>query len=71
MLKVAAVQPEGRDRMRAEVASKEPQVVGKSSELMPWFMDRMPLLCRNDMSQIMQKESELSFGTRPREDVWK
>ena len=35
MLKVAAVQPGGRDKMRVEVALKDLQVVGKSSGLMP------------------------------------
>ena len=71
MLKVAAEQPGGRDKMRVEVALNEPQAVGKSCESMPWFMDQMPPLCGNNMSWIMWKESELSFGTRPRGEVQK
>jgi hypothetical protein len=39
MSNVAARQPAGRERIKESVLSKEPQVVGKSSEFIPWLTD--------------------------------
>jgi hypothetical protein len=72
MSKVAARQPGGRERIRAEVLSNVPQAVGKSSALIAALTERKlgsPL--GYDMSWIIRNLSELGLGTRPRGEVRK
>ena len=72
MSNVAAVQPGGRERMRAEAAEKVPHSVGKSSELMKKFTEGVSGLLRGKERYCTgRNEAELGFGTRPRGEVRK
>lgn len=62
MLKVTAWQPRGRDRIKLEVASKDPQVVEKSLALTPVLMEGKSAGLRGkDMSCTIRRALELGL----------
>jgi len=72
MLKVAATQPGGREKMSSAVLSKEPQDIGKLSEFTPAFTDMiLGSFLGNNMSWTSRSLLECGLGTSPSGDVRK